>query len=251
MGMTLLSPFIFVFNIFDMFYNWYETICWKLASLVVWLHNLCVHLKHAFFTVKTKLCHRKSGKAATMYSNYPGKWSRLPSATSLYKKPGKRKQDIESNENISLIYILVAMFMFLYVAGLFSYIAYESSHPYISNERMATENESNQEKLLIDKNEIVRLRKLNHVLSKAAESWLMKEKSNNSEKIEMYNRLNRTKLERNRIMDDHMGLIEQQHHLEIGFNKKLYRIMFLGMLVMISIFYSIKLIIDQLIEDNR
>jgi len=103
------------------------------------------------------------------------------------------------------------------------------------NESMATENENNQEKLLVAKNEIARLRKLNHVLSKAAESWLMKEKSNNSEKIEMHNRLKRTRLERNRIMDDHMGLIEQHHH-EISLNKKLYRIMVLGMLVMISFF---------------
>ena len=125
MGVTLLSPFIFVFNILDKLYNCYETICWKLTSLVVWFHSLCVYLTHIFFAAKKKLCHRKSGKAATMYSKYPGKWSMLTCTTNLYKKPGKRKQDIESNKNIGLIYIVVVMsFSFLYVVGIFSYIAY-------------------------------------------------------------------------------------------------------------------------------
>ena len=126
--MTLLSPFIFVFNIFDMLYNCYETIIWKLTSLVVYFDNLCVYLKDIFFTAKKKLCDRKSRNAATMYSKYPGKWNMLPCTTSLYKKPGKKvsfKQDTESNKNIGLIYIVVVMsFTFLYVVGIFSYIAY-------------------------------------------------------------------------------------------------------------------------------
>ena len=123
--MTLLSPFIFVFNILDMLYNCYETIFWKLTSLVVFFHSLWVYLKHIFFTAKKKLCHRKSRNAATMYSKYPGKWNMLPCTTSLYKKPGKRKQDIESDKNIGLIYIVVVMsFCFLYVVGIFSYIIY-------------------------------------------------------------------------------------------------------------------------------
>ena len=125
MGMMLLSPFIFVFNIFDMLYNCYETIFWKLTSLVVCFYNLCVYLKHIFNTGIKKLCYRKSRKAGTMYSKYPGEWSKLPTTTSLYKKSGKRKQDIESNKNIGLIYIVVVMsFSFLYVVGIFSYIAY-------------------------------------------------------------------------------------------------------------------------------